>query len=107
MSNGIHPTAIVHPQAELAENVEIGPYSIVEGGAKIGPGCVLAPHVFISGCVSMGANNTIGHGAVIGTFPQDLAFSPKTSSGVCIGERNVIREYCTIRRGNTNNSRLR
>jgi len=52
----------------------------------------------------IGRNNRIGYGAIIGSFPQDISFSPKVSSGVEIGNNNVIREYCTIHRGTKNGS---
>ena len=60
--------------------------------------------VVIEGIVNIGANNLIGHGALIGGCPQDLSFDPKTQSRIEIGEHNVIREYCTIHRGTTEGS---
>ncbi len=58
----------------------------------------------ISGCTRVGKNNRVGYGAIIGSFPQDLSFNPKDSSGVGIGDNNVIREYCTIHRGTNEGS---
>lgn len=95
----IHPSAIIHPKAELADNVEIGPFVCIEGDAVIGEGCKIHAHAVISGRVRMGKNNVIGHGAIIGAFPQDLAFDPATQSEVVIGDDNVIRELSTIHRG--------
>jgi UDP-N-acetylglucosamine acyltransferase len=100
----IHPTAIVDPGAQIGENVEIGPYSVISAGAVIGEKCTIQAHVVIEGSVRMGAGNFIGHGAIIGTSPQDLSFDPKTKSSVEIGQGNVIREYCTIHRGSTEGS---
>lgn len=94
----IHPTAIIHPSARLAEDVEIGPYVCIEGAATIGPGCVIESHAVLSGNVTLGKNNRIGHGAIIGAWPQDLSFDPARSSGVVIGDGNTIRELCTIHR---------
>jgi UDP-N-acetylglucosamine acyltransferase len=94
----IHPTAIVDPGAQLGAEVEIGPYSVVGVGAVIGEKCVIQSHVVIEGSVKMGSENFVGHGAVIGGEPQDLAFKEDTKSGVEIGDGNVIREHCTIHR---------
>lgn len=95
----IHSTAIVSREAEIASDVEIGPYVCIEGKATIGPGCVIHAHAILSGRVVLGKNNTIGYGAVIGAPPQDLSFRPGISSDVWVGDNNVIREYCTIHRG--------
>jgi UDP-N-acetylglucosamine acyltransferase len=95
----IHPTAIVDAGARIGTEVEIGPYSIIGEGAVIGEKCVIQSHVVIEGSVKMGARNFIGHGAIIGSAPQDLAFENEIKSGVEIGQRNVIREHCTIHRG--------
>ena len=95
----IHPTAIIDPTAQIGNEVEIGPYSIVGPGVIIGDNCVIQSHVVLEQSVKMGARNFIGHGTVVGSAPQDASFDPKTKSGVEIGERNVIREHCTIHRG--------
>ena len=95
----IHPTALIHPDAQLGENVSIGPYAVIEGPAQIGDGCVIQAHAILSGRVVMGRENVIGYGAVIGGEPQDLSFKPETQSEVRLGDRNRIREYCTLHRG--------
>src|SRR5512134_280172 len=95
----IHPSAIIHPEAQLADDVTIGPYACIEGPARIGAGTVIHAHVVISGEVITGERNTIGHGAIIGTYPQDLSYNPDRRSGVIIGNDNVIRELATIHRG--------
>lgn len=95
----IHSTAIIDPKAELAQDVEIGPYVCIEGKATIGSGCVIQAHAVLSGRVVLGKNNTIGYGAVLGAFPQDLSFQPDISSEVWVGDNNVIREHCTVHRG--------
>lgn len=94
----IHPSALIHPDAQIAEEVEIGPFVCIEGPAVIGAGCVIQAHAILSGAVRMGENNRIGYGAVIGAWPQDLSFKPERESGVVIGDHNTIREYCTIHR---------
>jgi len=95
----IHQTAIVDADAQLAAEVEIGPYSIIGAGAIIGEKCVIQSHVVIEGSVKMGAGNVIGHGTIIGSTPQDLTFQAETKSGIEMGDGNVIREHCTIHRG--------
>ena len=95
----IHPTAIIHREAELSQDVEIGAYVCVEGPAKIGPGCVLQSHAVLIGNVSLRQNNLVGHGSVLGGAPQICAFIPSTRSEVIIGDGNTFREHCTVHRG--------
>lgn len=95
----IHPTALIHPDAQLGENVSIGAYAVVEGPAQIGDGCTIEAHAIVTGRVSLGLDTTIGHGAVIGGPPQDLGFKLETLSEVHIGARCTIREHVTIHRG--------
>lgn len=95
----IHPTALVHPDCQIADDVEIGAFVCIEDAAVIGAGCVIQAHAILSGAVTLGRNNTVGYGAVIGGFPQDFGFKPGTQSAVLIGDNNVIREYTTINRG--------
>jgi UDP-N-acetylglucosamine acyltransferase len=99
-----HPTAIIHPDAQLGLNVSVGPYAIIEGAAQIGDGCVIQAHAIIGEHVEMGAGNVIGYGAVIGGDPQDFAFRPEIRSAVRIGNGNKIREYCTLHRGTSEGS---
>ena len=96
----IHPTAIVHPDAELADGVEVGPYSIIEGTVKIGPNTKIGARVSIEGHTLIGAENEIFTGAVVGSRTQDKKFKGGVSY-LKIGDRNVIREYATINPGTT------
>ncbi|MHA3770896.1 acyl-ACP--UDP-N-acetylglucosamine O-acyltransferase [Verrucomicrobiota bacterium sgz303538] len=100
----IHPTAIVHPDARLGSGVVIGPYAVIEGAAVIGDGCTIQAHAIIGAHVTMGQGNVIGYGAVIGGDPQDFAFRSEIQSEVRIGNRNRIREYCTLHRGTAEGS---
>lgn len=100
----IHPTAVIHPEAQLDSSVEIGPYVVIEGPARIGAGTRILAHAVLSGSVELGEENTVGYGAILGAPPQDLAFKPETRSGVVIGSHNVIREYCTLHRGTSDGS---
>lgn len=95
----IHPSAIVDPGARLGDEVEIGPYVCIGGEVTLGARTVVQSHAVLEGTVRIGAENVIGHGAIIGGSPQDLSFKPATQSGIEIGARNVIREHVTIHRG--------
>lgn len=94
----LHPTASIHPDAQLGTGVTVGPFAVIEGPARIGDRCTIQAHAVITGHVVMGAENTIGYGAIIGADPQDFAFQPRVESAVRIGDGNRIREYCTIHR---------
>ena len=94
----IHRSATVEPGAELHPSVQVGPYALIESGARIGADCVINAHVLITGAVRMGTGNHVHHGAAIGDLPQDLSFSPATGTFVEIGERNTFREHVTIHR---------
>jgi UDP-N-acetylglucosamine acyltransferase len=100
----IHPTAIVDAAARIADEVEIGPFSIVGPQVTIGERTIVQSHVVMEGEVKVGAGNLFGHGAVIGGPPQDVSFSPERKTKVEIGNDNIIREYCTIHRGTTDGS---
>ncbi len=95
----IHPTAVIDPAAELAPDVKIGAYACIEGPVQIGAGCEIQAHAVLTGRVRLGRDNRIGHGAVIGGWPQDFAYDPATESGVELGAGNIVREHCTIHRG--------
>lgn len=94
----IHPTAIVHPKAELGKDVEIGPYSIVETDVTIDDGCLIQSHVVIDSGTRLGKEVKIAHGAVVGTAPQDLKYRGEKTF-LEIGDRTTIREFATLNRG--------
>ena len=94
----IHPTAIVHPGAELDSNVEIGPFSIIADNVYIGSGTVVGPHVIIDPYVSISKDCRIFQYASIGTTPQAIKFAGEKSY-VKIGRGCIIREFVTINRG--------
>ena len=100
----IHPTAIISPTAELASDVEAGPYAVIEDGVRIGPGCRIEAHAQVLRGVTMGARNTVDRGAVIGGNPQSLSFDVSLPSRVRIGDDNVFREYVTVHRSAAENS---
>lgn len=94
----IHPTAIVHPGAELAADVVVGPYSVVGEEVKVGSGCRINAHVYIAPHTTIGDCCEIYPYASLGTPPQDLKFDGRRTE-VIIGSRNIIREFVTINRG--------
>lgn len=94
----IHPTAIVDPGAELGAGVDVGPWSLVGPGVRIGEGTVLGPGVLVERNTEIGSGCRISKGAVLGTDPQDLKFSGE-ETWLRVGDRTVIREYCTLNRG--------
>jgi len=94
----IHPTAAVHPSAVLAEDVEIGAYSVVEADVVIGAGSILREHAILRRYTTLGRNNLVDSHAVLGGPPQDLKFDPRTVSHLRVGDNNVFREGVTISR---------
>ena len=94
----IHETAIIDPSAKIADNVSIGPYSVIEADVTIGEGTEIAPHVVIKGPTTIGRDNRIFQFASIGEQPQDLKYAGQKTR-LEIGDRNTIREYVTLNRG--------
>lgn len=94
----IHPTAIIDKAAKIASNVQVGPYSIIEADVEIGEGTWIGPHVVIKGPTKIGKENQIFQFASIGEVPQDKKFKGEKTY-LEIGDRNVIRECCTLNRG--------
>jgi UDP-N-acetylglucosamine acyltransferase len=94
----VHPTALVHPKAKLDDGVKIGPFSVVEEHVAMGKDTHVLALAHIKGHTTLGCNNIIHTGAVIGEAPQDRAFEGKTSY-VTIGDNNVFRENVTVHRG--------
>ena len=97
----VHPTASVHGDARIADDVEIGPYCIVERDVDIGPGCVLRDHVVVRRYTSMGENNFLDSFVALGGEPQDLKFDPDSVTYLRVGNHNVFREHVTISRATT------
>lgn len=94
----IHPTALVDPNAKVADDAIIGPYSIIGADVEIGSGTEVGPHVVIKGPTIIGEDNQIHQFASIGDLPQDLSFDKNTRTELIIGDRNHIREYVSIHR---------
>lgn len=99
----IHPTAVVHPEATLADDVWVGPNCVIDSPeVRLGPGTRLIAGVYLTGPVTIGAGNTLYPNVAIGFEPQDRKFDPARggggAGGVVIGDRNVLREGVTIHR---------
>jgi UDP-N-acetylglucosamine acyltransferase len=94
----IHPSSLVDPKAELAADVEVGPFCRIGPNVKIGAGSKLLSHVVIEGWTTIGTHNTFFPFSVIGAVPQDLKYKGEPTE-VTIGDHNVIRECVTINLG--------
>jgi UDP-N-acetylglucosamine acyltransferase len=101
----IHPSAIISSEAEIAGDVLIGAFAVIEGKVQIGSGCVLRPFTHLNGPLSLGQGNQIYAGAVLGEQPQHARFEGETSS-VQIGDQNVFGEQVTVHRGTTQPTRI-
>lgn len=97
--------AIIHPNAKIAEDVEIGPWTLIGADVEIGPGCWIGPHVVIKGPTTIGKNNKIFQFSSIGDAPQDVTYDGEDTR-LEIGDNNIIREYCMINRGTTKGGSL-
>ncbi|MGC2131284.1 MAG: acyl-ACP--UDP-N-acetylglucosamine O-acyltransferase [Candidatus Aquilonibacter sp.] len=93
----IHPTAIVHPNANIARGVDIGPYCLVGENVSIGKGTVLQAHVVINGWTSLGEDCEIYPFATIGASSQDRKYTGERAF-TKIGSRTVLREYVSVQR---------
>src|SRR3972149_1928228 len=98
MSARIHSTAIVDRGAEIADDVEIGPWALVGPGCRVGAGSVRRARATLEENVRLGERVTVGVGSVLGGKPQDLKFKGEVTH-VEVGDDTTIREYATINRG--------
>ena len=94
----IHHQAIVDPAAKLADDVRIGPWSLIGPDVEIGPGCVIEPHVIVKGPTRIGSGNHIYQFSSVGEATPDRKYNDEPTRLV-IGDNNVIREGVTIHRG--------
>ena len=103
MSVEVHPSALVHASARLADGVSVGPYCVIGAQAEIGEGTWIGAHVVIDGRIRIGRRNRIFHFASLGAPPQDKKYAGEDTA-VEIGDDNTIREYVTINRGTTHDA---
>jgi UDP-N-acetylglucosamine acyltransferase len=99
----IHPTAIVESGAQLDDSVSVGAYSIVRGNVRIGAGTTIGPHCVIEGRTTIGRDNRIFQFCSIGAVPQDKKYADEPTE-LHIGDRNLIREFCTFNLGTAQDS---
>src|SRR5262245_32277078 len=95
-----HPTAIISPEADLGEDVEVGPHVVIEGPVKVGPGCVIRAGAHLIGPLTMGSHNHVHSYAVLGDAPQHLKYDGEPTC-VTIGDHNIFREFVTVHRATT------
>jgi UDP-N-acetylglucosamine acyltransferase len=96
----IDARAVVSPQARLAPDVTVGPFSVIGADVELGPRTVIGPHAVINGPTTMGADNRVFQFASLGDAPQDKKYGGEPTR-LEIGDRNVFRESCTVNRGTT------
>ena len=96
----IHSTAIISDSAKIDDDVEIGAYAVIGDNVEIGSGTRIDSHVVVNGPTSIGEDNRIYQFASIGDDPQDKKYRDEPTR-LDIGNRNTIREFCTISRGTT------
>ncbi len=94
----IDPRAVIDPSARIDRNVSVGPYSVIGANVEIGEGTWIGPLVVINGPTRIGRDNKIYQFASLGDAPQDKKYAGEDTR-LEIGDRNVIREYCTFNRG--------
>jgi UDP-N-acetylglucosamine acyltransferase len=94
----IDSRAVISPQAQIAADVQIGPFTVIGADVVIGPGTWIGPHVVINGPTRIGAGNKIYQFASLGDAPQDKKYNGEPTR-LEIGDRNVFRESVTVNRG--------
>ncbi len=94
----IHATALVDPQAQIDGSVSVGPYTVIGPHVSIGPGTTIGAHCVIEGRTTIGRDNHIFQFNSIGAIPQDKKYAGE-SCELVIGDRNTIREFCTLNIG--------
>jgi UDP-N-acetylglucosamine acyltransferase len=97
MSQTIHPTAIVHREATLGPDVEVGPYAIVESGVRLGARTRVMAHAYVCQGTHIGDDCEVHMGAVLGGAPQDFSYKGE-ATGVEIGHKVILRENVTVHR---------
>ncbi len=96
----IHPTAIVSDKAVIADDVEIGAYTVIGDDVEIDSGTRIDSHVVVNGPTKIGKDNHFYQFTSIGDDPQDKKYADEPTR-LTIGDRNTIREFCTVSRGTT------
>jgi len=100
VANTIHPTAIVSPEASLADGIRVGPGAIIGPHVSVGAQSDIGAHAILEKYVRLGARCRVGPGSIVGGDPQDLKYKGEETWAE-IGDDTIIREYATINRGTT------
>ncbi len=98
MTLNIHPTALIDPQAQLADGVMVGAYSVIGPNVVIGKDTQIGSHTLIEGHTRIGEGNQIGHHILLGGAPQDKKYAGEPTQ-LIIGDRNTIREFTSVHTG--------
>ncbi|HEV2493544.1 MAG TPA: acyl-ACP--UDP-N-acetylglucosamine O-acyltransferase [Terriglobia bacterium] len=93
-----HPTAIIHPRAQIACTATVGPYTVIGEGVELGDDCEVMSHVVLGGSTRIGKANRIFPWASVGLEPQDLKYHGEPTR-LEVGDGNVFREFVTVHRG--------
>ncbi len=101
----IHPTAVIHESAKIADDVSVGAFSVIGPNVSIDSGTQISPHVVIARNTRIGKDNRIFQFASVGEDPQDLKYAGE-ETWLEIGDRNQIRECCTLHRGTSHDKGL-
>jgi len=98
MAGHIHPTAVIAPEAEIGEGVEVGAYAVIGPGVVVGANTRIGAHAVLEGPTRVGVDNQIFQFASVGSAPQDKKYQGEATR-LELGDRNVIREFVTLNRG--------
>jgi UDP-N-acetylglucosamine acyltransferase len=96
----VHPTSIIHPRAQIAGSVTVGPYTVIGEGVELGEDCEVLSHVVLGGPTKLGKQNRIFPYASLGLDPQDMKYHGEPTR-LEIGDSNIFREFVTVHRGTT------
>lgn len=104
MTQNIHPSAWISPDAKIGKNVKIGAFAVIENNVEIGVNSTIQAHAVIQSFTKMGSGNVIHPHVVLGDLPQDIHFNPETITWLEIGDNNTFREGFTAHRATVENS---
>jgi UDP-N-acetylglucosamine acyltransferase len=107
MTQNIHPSAYISPDAKIGENVKIGAFAVIENHVEIGSNCIIQAQAVIQPFTKMGSGNVVHPNVVLGDLPQDLGFKAETVTWLEIGDNNTFREGFTAHRATKENSATR
>ena len=107
MTQNIHPSAFISPNAKIGDNVTIGAFAVIENHVEIGANCKIQAHAVIQPFTKMGDGNVIHPHVVLGDLPQDIHFKSETVTWLEIGNNNTFREGFTAHRATKENASTR